>query len=84
MKIKFRKHFYDYLVLLLGVFLAVAFTVVNSNNKTIVYFSTIGLSIFYFFWGIIHHLGEGSLRPKVALEYLLFSVLGCLIVIGLV
>jgi hypothetical protein len=37
------------------------------------------MSVFYLFWGIVHHLKTNRLTKKVVLEYLGVSVLaGCL------
>ena len=72
-----KKHNLQYLILFSGLLLS-----------AIAYFAFVGLpfyrvaaviitGIFYFFWGIIHHLLLKDLHIKIALEYLFVSAIGC-------
>jgi len=84
MKSKLGKKHLDYLVLLIAAILSIVISLVYSANKQIVSISVISLAVFYFFWGIIHHKHEGSLHTEVVLEYLFYSIMGALLVVGLI
>jgi hypothetical protein len=73
----------DYLVLTLIVSLAIILILYFNGNKFYQQFIIVGLSILYIVWGVIHHLKEGTLQARIVLEYVLYSLLGCIIVIGL-
>jgi hypothetical protein len=45
--------------------------------------SIIGLCVFYFVWGISHHLIEKDLHRKIILEYFLVASVACLILLSL-
>lgn len=40
-------------------------------------------SVFYFFWGIVHHYLAGDLCLRVAMEYLVVAFFACVMVLGL-
>ncbi len=42
----------------------------------------IGVTIVYVAWGVIHHLLEGDLHPKVVLEYGLVGLIATLVLLG--
>ena len=78
-----KKHF-DYLVLLFAAIISIVLVGIYSSNKQVINLVVISFAAFYFLWGIIHHKYEGSLHPEIIFEYLLFSVLGALLIIGLI
>lgn len=73
----------DYLILALLVSIAVILTLYFNGNKIVQEATIVGLSTLYIVWGIIHHLREKTLQARIAIEYVLFALLGCIIVIGL-
>jgi len=73
----------DYLILTLIVSVAIVFTLYFNGNKNYQQIVIIGLSILYIVWGMIHHLKEKTLQARIVLEYVLFSLLGCILIIGL-
>jgi hypothetical protein len=74
---------FDYLLLTVLVSLAIILTLYFNGNKFYQEVIIVGLSILYIVWGIIHHKKEKSFQARVILEYVLFALLGCIIVIGL-
>lgn len=46
--------------------------------------AVIGLCLFYFLWGMAHHLFEKDLHIKIVLEYLLVSSIACIILLSLI
>jgi len=73
----------DYLLLTALVSIAIILTLYFNGNKLFQQVVVIGLSILYIVWGILHHLKEKTLQTQIILEYVLFGLLGSLIVIGL-
>ena len=73
----------DYLLLTILISVAIVLTLYFNGSKNLQQLIIIGLSILYIVWGIIHHLKENTLQARIVLEYVLFALLGCLIVIGL-
>jgi len=73
----------DYLILTVLVSVAITLTLYFNGNKNYQQTIIIGLSILYIVWGIIHHLKEKTLRARIVLEYVLYAILGCILVIGL-
>lgn len=43
-----------------------------------------GLCLFYFLWGVFHHLLERDLHFKIVLEYFLVASIACLILLSLI
>lgn len=41
-------------------------------------------SLIYVFWGYLHHRSEGDLHQKILMEYVLYSILGAILIIGLI
>ena len=73
----------DYILLTIIVSLAIIFILYFNGNKYYQEATIIGLSILYIVWGIFHHAREHTLQARIILEYVLFSLLGCIITIGL-
>lgn len=73
----------DYLFLSFIVSAAILLILYFNGSKNIQQIIIIALSILYIVWGILHHLKEKSLQARIILEYVLFGLLGCIIVIGL-
>jgi hypothetical protein len=77
------KSIIDYLVLTMIVSVAVILTLYFNGSKNIQEIIIITLSALYIVWGVIHHLRENTLQARVVLEYVLFALLGSVLVIGL-
>lgn len=73
----------DYLVLSFFVSAAIVLTLIFNGNRVYQRSTIIALALIYIVWGALHHQKEGTLHPKVMLEYLLFGILGTILVIGL-
>jgi len=73
----------DYLILSLLVSTAILLTLIFNGNRTYQLITIIGVSLIYIIWGITHHFKEHTFYPQIILEYLLFALLGSVIVIGL-
>jgi len=73
----------DYLILAILVSTAIVLTIYFNGSKFYQEIIIVGLSILYIVWGVIHHLKEKTLQARIVLEYVLFGLLGCIIVIGL-
>jgi len=84
MRTKLAKKHLEYLILILASAITITVSLYFSSDKQIVSLVVVSFSVFYFLWGIIHHKSEDSLHPEVVLEYLLYSVLGALLIIGLI
>ncbi len=74
---------FDYLILSLIVSIAIILILYFNGSKFYQEIIIIGLSILYIVWGIFHHAKEKTLQARVILEYVLFGLLGSVIVIGL-
>lgn len=77
------KSILDYIILTLIVSIAIILILLFNGNKYFQQITIIGMSILYIVWGVLHHLKEKTLQTQVVLEYVLFALLGNLIVIGL-
>ena len=77
------RYIFDYLILTIIVSFAVILTLYFNGNKNYQQAIIVGLSLLYLVWGIIHHAKEKTLYDQIILEYLLFAVLGSVIVTGL-
>ncbi|HCQ31557.1 TPA: hypothetical protein DIU27_04215 [Candidatus Collierbacteria bacterium] len=73
----------DYLALSLLVSSAIILILIFNGNKLFQTITIISVSLIYIIWGVIHHLREHTFYPQIILEYVLFALLGCVIVIGL-
>lgn len=79
-----KSHISHYLVLLSIFVLGLFFFVYFSYNRRVQSWCVIGMSIAYFFWGMIHHSLEKNLHLKVVIEYFLIALLGAVLVISLI
>lgn len=73
----------DYLILTLIVTVAVILTIYFNGNKNYQQFIIVGFSLLYVIWGVVHHLIEKTFKTKIILEYILFGILGSIVVMGL-
>lgn len=73
----------DYFLLLIITGSAIVFSIISSGDKTKLRGIVAGLSLLYILWGLFHHKNEGTLKKEIAAEYIIFSILGATIVIGL-
>jgi hypothetical protein len=80
---KRNKNIFDYLLLTLISSIAVILVLYFNGNKSIQEVIIISFSILYIIWGVLHHAKEHTLETKVVLEYAAFSLLGSILVIGL-
>jgi hypothetical protein len=46
--------------------------------------ATIGLCLYYFVWGVVHHHFEDDLHIKIVLEYFLVAAIACLLLVTVV
>jgi predicted membrane channel-forming protein YqfA (hemolysin III family) len=76
-------HIVDYLLLTILVSAAILLILFFNGNQYYQQLTIIGLSVLYIVWGVLHHLKEKTLQARIVLEYVLFALLGCIIVIGL-
>jgi hypothetical protein len=67
-----------FLILGLGVLIFMLFAGYPDRQFLVV----ITVSCLYFLWGIIYHLLEGDLHPKIVLEYLSIAVIAVLLLKG--
>ena len=79
-----KKHHLQYLVLLSGLSLGLFgfFSFVGLPFWRLA--SVLFLGLFYFLWGMAHHLLAHDWHIKIALEYLLISVIGCGLLLSIV
>jgi len=73
----------DYLTLILLAIVYLILVLLTSFNPQYIRNLTIIFSFLYFIWGIWHHKREKSLHPKIVLEYLLVSLLGAWLILGI-
>ncbi len=73
----------DYTILSLIVSVAIVLILFFNGSKYIQQIIVISFSILYIVWGILHHLKEKNLQARIILEYVLFALLGSIVVIGL-
>jgi len=74
----------DYLVLIFITIIALVTVLLTGNNKYLVKTTTIVFGISYFSWSIWHHRREKTLYTEIVIEYLLISLLGVSIVLGII
>lgn len=82
MKKETHLHLWHYFILgsvLLAGLLLFFFFQGNPNKQFLVIIMT---SFLYLLWGIMHHYAEGSLHPKIMLEYLLVALLAVFLAKG--
>lgn len=44
-------------------------------DQRLQYLAVMGLGSIYVLWGVLHHISEGTLHPRVLLEYILMAFL---------
>jgi hypothetical protein len=78
---KVKKHigYYISLIAILAVGFLLAF--LSSPNRDLQLMIVVLTTLFYIFWGIIHHLINHDLYVKIVVEYILIGVLGLTIVL---
>lgn len=78
------KHLYHYIPLI-GVLVAGLFGFwLFSYDKNFQAAIVVATSLGYFSWGMVHHRIHDDLHLEVVLEYLAISVLGVVIILGLI
>mgnify|MGYP001480250701 CR=1 FL=1 len=77
------RHIFDYLVLTILISTAIVLILFFNGNKYYQELIIVGLSLSYIVWGVIHHAKEHTLQTRIILEYVLFSLLGTFLVMGL-
>lgn len=70
-----KEHRVEYFILMIAVTLFVVLTYINRFNKTSLIILSGMASLFYIFWGIIHHWLRGKLSKSIAFEYILYALL---------
>ena len=73
---KFKKHlgYYVSLVLILSLgLIAILLASPNIKMQAAIVFMTV---FFYVLWGMVHHLINHELTPRIMIEYVLIGVLG--------
>jgi hypothetical protein len=69
----------DYLILSIifvsGLILFFIFSYNSHYQRNVIY----GTSGLYFLWSLYHHYQKGDLHPSIVLEYLLFILLGLIV-----
>lgn len=73
----------DYLILTVIVSVAIVLILLFNGSKYIQQVVIIALSILYIVWGMVHHLKEKTFQARIILEYVLFALIGSILVIGL-
>jgi len=79
-----RKHWIEYLVLLLIVLVHGFLFIRFWPNKTAQQITAASLGAVYFLWGIIHHVLSGTMHRKVVLEYFFVSIFATSVLMMLV
>lgn len=75
--VKKYKGSYSILAVVAMLYLASSYNL--RNNPMFVLYLTLAFGLFYFVWGIVHHLTTKSLNSRVMLEYFLVTALGIVI-----
>jgi len=79
-----KKHYWQYFILLVGVFSGISafFLLAGMPNLRII--SVVLLGLFYFLWGTGHHLSNKDWHLRVSLEYLLVAIIACGLLLSLI
>jgi len=78
-----KEYFFQYIILIIGLWIGFYFFFHFSFDKTLQIMVGILLAIFYSVWGIFHHIWEKDLTFKVVVEYVLVSAVAVAILVGL-
>ena len=70
-----KEHRVEYFILFIAILLFVSLIFMFRFDKNALINLTATGSLFYIFWGIIHHAIRGKLTRIVAYEYILFGIL---------
>lgn len=70
------KHLIYYLSLIVILFLGIYLIIQSSYNRNLQLLVVLVTALFYILWGIIHHLINHDLTPKIMVEYLLMGGFG--------
>lgn len=82
MTTKSLRHISHYIVLLI-ILMAGLIAMIGSGKSTLLHtIILIIISASYLVWGVIHHFIEKELHIEIVLEYLIFSLLGTVFVLG--
>ena len=73
-----------YLVLFVGLFLGLIFFFGLFGLPIMQIEMVVGLCLFYFVWGIIHHWLNKDLHIKIVLEYFLVAAIACFILLSVI
>lgn len=80
----FKDHPFHYLSLFIILFFggfSFFYLKLNQQAQLVSVFLT---SVFYFIWGIVHHLLEEDLHIRIVMEYLAMSILGFVLLWALI
>jgi len=80
----FYKNRIHYLFLFAGLFIGLAFFFNFFGFPGLQVETVVGLCLYYFFWGIVHHWLKKDLHVKIVLEYFLVSVIACALLLSLI
>jgi hypothetical protein len=73
---KLQKHLGYYLSLSAILILGLALILLTSPNLKLQSFVILLTVLFYILWGILHHLINHELSPRIVIEYVLIGALG--------
>lgn len=76
-----KKHKLAYLVLVVGLILGVALFLGSWPDRKLQRLVSIGISIFYFIWGVLTHLKNGHISRRIVMEYLGVGALAGLLLV---
>jgi hypothetical protein len=79
---KHSYHIYYYFILALILLLGVTFFFFYNGNKPSQFIVIVITSMAYFLWGVVHHIVDNDLHPKIVVEYLLIALLAIFIIRG--
>jgi hypothetical protein len=73
---KIKNHFWYYISLLLILIMSAVLLILNMGNKELQMLIFVATTLFYVIWGILHHILNHDLSPKIVIEYVLIGALG--------
>ncbi len=76
-----KKYPVDFIVLLIGLVITLVTLMRWAYSPDLQIGALVLMVLFYFAWGVLHHLLRGSLSLKIVVEYASFSLVG--LVLGL-
>lgn len=78
------RHIFDYLVLCFIFSISLVLLIYFNGNPKYQMPVILVTSFFYILWGYLHHRKEGDFHPNIFLEYILYSLLGGVLILGLI